>query len=158
MNSKDFKKCPLYVLFFYIYKSLGPLTLVMLSWIQILCHVSPFAKVPEEFANNTKSSGLRFLTTWARDSDMSWTNYSVWNRVPSVIKLLADIIIQSQVGHRMVFSPKWKSGLEVGYLCELLWLRNFWSLHLVHLCSQQLLAHWPWSTNLNQPLVLTSQL
>ncbi|KIM47390.1 glycosyltransferase family 1 protein [Hebeloma cylindrosporum] len=36
----------------------------------ILCHASPFFKLPEEMANNVKSSGLGFLTTWAPQQDI----------------------------------------------------------------------------------------
>ncbi|KIM47087.1 glycosyltransferase family 1 protein [Hebeloma cylindrosporum] len=36
----------------------------------IFCNASPFAKLPEEIANNIKSSGLGFLTTWAPQQDV----------------------------------------------------------------------------------------
>jgi len=66
-----------FVRFFLLYIFLCPASFLTFSLIQILCHASPFAKVPEETVRNINASGLGFLTPWGPQQFI--LNHPVWN-------------------------------------------------------------------------------
>jgi len=55
----------------------GPVTFFMFSLIQILCHASPLAEVPEGIASNINASRLGFLAPWVPQQYI--LNHPVWS-------------------------------------------------------------------------------